>query len=68
MEKDKSSKIPSWIQEFKRRTMIIDVFAMAYENDCDCSVCQKLREICEDMGQWFIGSGVEQMTSPKFRR
>jgi len=63
-----TSKLPSWIQEFKRRTAIIEVFAMAYENDCNCLVCERLREIGEDMGQMFIGGGQEGITTPGFKR
>ena len=46
--------LPSWIQEFKRRTAIIDIIALAYESGCNCEVCQRLREIGEELGNLFI--------------
>jgi len=50
---------PAWIGEFKRRTAIIDIIALAYTHNCDCEVCQRLREVGEELGNLFMPSGPE---------
>jgi len=45
---------PQWISEFKRRTAIIDIIALAYENECRCDVCQRLRDIGHELGELFM--------------
>lgn len=45
---------PAWLAEFRRRTALIDCIEMAYTNGCECSVCARLREVGEELGQLFI--------------
>jgi len=47
-------KIPSWLEEFKRRTLLISAIEKAYTNDCDCEVCSILREAGETLGELFM--------------
>jgi len=50
-------KVPGWIDEFRKRTRLIEAIAAAYEDDCDCRVCQLLREIGEDLGEVVMRGG-----------
>jgi len=52
----KVSSPPTWISEFKRRTAIIDIIALAYENECTCDVCQRLRDVGHELGELFMPS------------
>jgi len=42
---------PDWLIEFKRRTMLIDIIDMAFNADCGCIVCEKLRAAAEELGE-----------------
>jgi len=53
----KTRKVPEWLKEFRRRTALIDVIALAYESPCECEVCKRLREIGEDLGDLFMPRG-----------
>ena len=45
----KSLKKPKWLEEWKRRTRIINIIELAFETDCDCPVCEAVRELGEEM-------------------
>jgi len=47
------SKRPEWLQDWRKRTRIIDVIEKAYESECDCDVCKLVREMGEEMGELF---------------
>ena len=56
MSKPKS-RVPEWIREYRRRTMLIEAIAKAYEIECDCEVCQMIREVGDELGEVFLGGG-----------
>jgi len=45
----KSLKKPKWLEEWKRRTRIINIIELAFETDCNCPVCEAVRELGEEM-------------------
>jgi len=45
----KGLKKPKWLEEWKRRTRIINIIELAFETDCDCEVCRAVRELGEEM-------------------
>jgi len=45
----KGLKKPKWLEEWKRRTRIINIIELAFETDCDCPVCEAVRELGEEM-------------------
>jgi len=45
---------PEWVQEYRRRTKLIDIIAGVFEYDCDCRTCEQLREIAGDLGAIFF--------------
>jgi len=47
------SKRPEWLDEWRKRTRIIDIIEKAYASNCDCEVCQDVRELGEEMGELF---------------
>jgi len=45
---------PKWIEEWRKRTRIINIIEQAFELGCDCEVCEELRDLgmeMEDMMQ-----------------
>jgi len=50
----RSSGTPEWVQEYKRRTKLIDIIAEVFEYDCDCKTCEALREIAGELGNIFF--------------
>ena len=40
---------PKWLEEWKRRTRIINIIELAFETDCDCEVCRAVRQLGEEM-------------------
>jgi hypothetical protein len=47
-------KKPPWLEEYKRKTSIIDLFNLAFDTDCNCPVCEGLRRISGDLGELFM--------------
>jgi len=45
----KGLKKPKWLEEWKRRTRIINIIELAFETDCDCEVCRAVRELGQEM-------------------
>jgi hypothetical protein len=45
---------PPWLDEFKRKTAIIDIIALAFDGGCDCPACQALRDTSADLGELFL--------------
>jgi len=45
----KSLKKPKWLEEWKRRTRIINIIELAFDVDCDCEVCRAVRELGQEM-------------------
>jgi len=45
----KGLKKPKWLEEWKRRTRIINIIELAFETDCDCPVCEAVRELGQEM-------------------
>jgi len=39
-----SLKMPDWIVEGRRAVLIYDILAAAFEENCDCSTCQLIRQ------------------------
>jgi len=44
-----SLKKPKWLEEWRKRTRIINIMELAYETDCDCPVCKALRQLANEM-------------------
>jgi len=51
MKKDKKAAqnnqtagFPTWISEVEKLSVVIDLIRLAYQIDCDCEVCKKLKE------------------------
>lgn len=44
---------PAWLEDWRKRTRIINIIEKAYENNCNCSVCELVRELGEEMGELF---------------
>jgi len=51
---------PEWLVDFKRRIALIDIIESAFEDNCDCRVCNELRLVAEDLGKIFRLPEVEQ--------
>ena len=45
---------PKWLKEFRKRIALIEIFELVFENDCDCEVCRRLRNIAHEMGEEFL--------------
>jgi len=45
----KGLKKPKWLEEWKRRTRIINIIELAFDVDCDCPVCEAVRELGQEM-------------------
>jgi len=58
---------PQWISEFKRRTAIIDIIASAYENQCSCDVCERLRDVWHELGELFMPGGPQKQVGARER-
>jgi hypothetical protein len=52
--KTPGGKKPPWLEEFKRKTSIIDLLNMAWDTDCSCPVCAGLRATSGDLGTLFM--------------
>jgi len=65
----KSSK-PEWLEEFRRRTRIINIIERAFDDNCDCEVCRKLRDIAFELADLFMPprTGFEPVSTPSRRR
>ncbi len=61
------TKLPEWIVEFKRRTAIIDIIIEAFESNCTCNVCKRLREIANELPSPF-STGLEPVSTTRRRR
>jgi len=46
-------KKPEWLVDFKRRIALIEIIDRCFEIDCNCEICQKLREFSREMGKYF---------------
>jgi len=44
---------PSWLQDFKRYTIVPNWILEAFESGCSCPLCQKIREEAEDLRELF---------------
>jgi len=44
---------PSWLQDFRRYTIVPNWILMAFEGDCRCELCLKIREEAEDLRDLF---------------
>jgi len=44
---------PSWLQEYRRYTIVPNWTLMAFEGDCKCELCIKIREEAEDLRDLF---------------
>lgn len=54
------SKRPEWLDEFRRRTLLIDVIDEAFDPDVDDkTVRQHLREAAKELGDLFLPSTPE---------
>ncbi|MEM5844524.1 MAG: hypothetical protein QW841_04760 [Candidatus Aenigmatarchaeota archaeon] len=42
MEKD--NQIPNWLKESLKNTLLFEFMVRAFEEKCDCKICQDLRE------------------------
>jgi len=51
MSAQKIVRKPTWLVEFRRRMALFDIIEMAYEDGCNCPVCEKIREFGEELGQ-----------------
>jgi hypothetical protein len=45
---------PQWLIEFRRRTALIDAIEKAFDSNCQCEVCRKLREVAKELGELFL--------------
>jgi len=55
----KKAKIdkPQWLIEFRKRTALIDIIELAFETNCNCEVCVRLRKIAKDLGSLITVPG-----------
>ena len=52
------SKRPVWLDEFRRRTQLIDVIDEAFDPTVDDkTVREHLKEAAQDLGELFMGPG-----------
>lgn len=42
-----SNNVPKWLTEAEKISIIIDLIKEAYQTDCDCPICTKLRKSAE---------------------
>ena len=57
------SERPAWLDEFRRRTLLIDVIDEAFDPSVDDkTVRNHLKEAAKDLGELFMGPGP---TTPK---
>jgi len=61
----KQASPPQWISEFKRRIAIIDIIALAYENQCSCDVCKRLRDVGHELGELFMSGQLQRQVGAK---
>jgi len=54
MSKRKAAEKPQWLRDFRRRIALIEVMELAFDLECDCEVCQRLRNIAREMGEEFL--------------
>jgi len=40
---------PKWLDEWRKRTRIIQIIEKSYELGCDCEVCKELRSLGVEM-------------------
>jgi len=52
----KSFERPKWLVNFRKQTELIDVIDLAYSENCECNVCQRLRKVAIDLGELFMGT------------
>lgn len=60
MSKRKQLEKPAWLKEFRRRVALFETIELAFEIECNCEVCQRLRNIAREMDEEFLPP-----TSPK---
>jgi len=48
---------PKWLNEYRRRTSLIETIDKAFQIDCNCEVCVALREAAKDLGELFVPGG-----------
>ncbi|RLI40205.1 hypothetical protein DRO59_09820 [Candidatus Bathyarchaeota archaeon] len=46
---EKGLKKPKWLEEWRRRTRIINIMELAFNCGCDCEVCKALRQLAQEM-------------------
>jgi len=68
MPAEKRKDPPAWIAEFRRRMGMIEAISIAFEEDCDCRACNKLREIADELEQSFLPSSSGQVPPITQRR
>ena len=52
------SKKPAWLDEFRRRTLLIDVIDEAFDSTVDDkTVREHLKEAAQDLGDLFMAAG-----------
>jgi len=60
---------PEWLEEFRRRTRIINIIERAFDNNCDCEVCRELRDIAFELADLFMPPRTFETTpGPRVRR
>jgi len=58
-KKSKTDK-PEWLVEFRKRTALIDIIELAFDIDCNCEVCVRLRKIAKDLGSLITVPGAKR--------
>jgi len=56
---EKKEEIPTWLRESLRNTLLVEFMFKAFEEKCDCKICQELRRLAKDY-QNFITSFLEK--------
>ena len=54
MSKKRALEKPAWLKEFRRRVALIEIIDLAFELQCNCEVCQRLRNLAREMGEEFL--------------
>jgi len=59
VKEEENENPPLWLKESLRNTLLIEFMFKAFEQKCDCKICQELRELAKSY-QNFIQSFLEK--------
>jgi len=53
MSKKRRSSKPSWLQDFRTRLELIELFDLAFEIECDCELVKRMQKLAQEYGRFF---------------